>query len=137
MKLRYSLTSPYVRKVVVAAIELGIDGRIEKIPTNTADPASGLANDNPLSKVPALLTDDRGHVRASFKLPDALTTYRVMAVATAEDDRFGFGEVVVAVPPRLLRRIGDQLEDSIRAGSDVAARAHYVRKFGVIGHRLI
>jgi glutathione S-transferase len=58
MKLRYSLTSPYVRKVVVAAIELGIDGRIEKIPTNTADPASGLANDNPLAKVPALLTDE-------------------------------------------------------------------------------
>jgi len=58
MKLRYSLTSPYVRKVVVAAIELGLDGRIEKIPTNTADPASGLANDNPLSKVPALITDE-------------------------------------------------------------------------------
>ena len=57
MKLRYSLTSPYVRKVVVAAIELGIDGRIERIPTNTADPASGLAADNPLAKVPALITD--------------------------------------------------------------------------------
>jgi glutathione S-transferase len=60
MKLRYSLTSPYVRKVVVAAIELGIDGRIERIPTNTADPASGLAADNPLAKVPALLTGDVG-----------------------------------------------------------------------------
>ena len=60
MKLRYSLTSPYVRKVVVAAIELGLDGRIERIPTNTADPANGLATDNPLAKVPALLTDDVG-----------------------------------------------------------------------------
>jgi glutathione S-transferase len=58
MKLRYSLTSPYVRKVVVVAIELGIDGRIEKIPTNTADPASGLSGDNPLAKVPALITDE-------------------------------------------------------------------------------
>ena len=58
MKLRYSLTSPYVRKVVVAAIELGLDGRIEKIPTNTADPASGLANDNPRAKVTALRTDE-------------------------------------------------------------------------------
>jgi glutathione S-transferase len=60
MKLRYSPTSPYVRKVVVTALELGIDGRIERIATNTADPASGLAADNPLAKVPALLTDDIG-----------------------------------------------------------------------------
>jgi glutathione S-transferase len=60
MKLRYSLTSPYVRKVVVCALELGIDGRIERIATNTADPANGLAADNPLAKVPALLTDDVG-----------------------------------------------------------------------------
>ena len=60
MKLRYSLTSPYVRKVVVCALELGIDGRIERIATNTADPANGLAADNPLAKVPALLTDDIG-----------------------------------------------------------------------------
>ena len=60
MKLRYSLTSPYVRKVVVCALELGIDGRIERIATNTADPANGLAADNPLAKVPALITDDVG-----------------------------------------------------------------------------
>ena len=60
MKLRYSPTSPYVRKVVVTALELGIDGRIERIATNTADPANGLAADNPLAKVPALLTDDIG-----------------------------------------------------------------------------
>ena len=30
-----------------------------------------------------------GHAHASFKLPDSLTTYRLMAVAAAEDDRFG------------------------------------------------
>jgi glutathione S-transferase len=60
MKLRYSPTSPYVRKVVVTALELGIDGRIERIATNTADPATGLAADNPLAKEPAQLTDDIG-----------------------------------------------------------------------------
>ena len=58
MKLRYSPTSPFVRKVVVTAIEAGISERIERIPTNTRDPANGLAVDNPLSKVPALVTDD-------------------------------------------------------------------------------
>ena len=72
MKLRHSPTSPYVRKVVVAAIELGIDGRIEKIPTNTADPASGLAADNPLAKVPVLLTDEVGPLYDSPVICDYL-----------------------------------------------------------------
>jgi len=58
MKLRYSTTSPYVRKVSVTALELGLDGRIERVPTNTMDPKSDHAADNPLGKVPALITDD-------------------------------------------------------------------------------
>jgi glutathione S-transferase len=58
MKLRYSTTSPYVRKVVVTALETGQDGRVERVATSTADPKSGLAEQNPLGKVPALLTDD-------------------------------------------------------------------------------
>jgi glutathione S-transferase len=58
MKLRYSPTSPYVRKVLVAAIETGLDKRIELVTTSTSDPASGLIKDNPLGKVPALQLDD-------------------------------------------------------------------------------
>jgi len=58
MKLRYSPTSPYVRKVTVSAIELGLAGRIERVPTNTQDPNSDLSHDNPLGKVPALILDD-------------------------------------------------------------------------------
>jgi glutathione S-transferase len=58
MKLRHSPTSPYVRKVTVTAIELGLDGRIERVPTNTQDPKSDHAADNPLGKVPALITDE-------------------------------------------------------------------------------
>ena len=58
MKLRYSPTSPYVRKVVVTAIETGLDDRIERIATDVWDPATDIAADNPLGKVPALTTDD-------------------------------------------------------------------------------
>ncbi len=60
MKLRYSPTSPYVRKVSVTAIELGLRERIERIPTDTQDRDSGLAEHNPLGKVPALILDDGG-----------------------------------------------------------------------------
>ncbi len=58
MKLRYSPTSPYVRKVVVTAAETGLAERIELVPTNPRDPAAKLEDDNPLGKVPTLVTDD-------------------------------------------------------------------------------
>ena len=60
MKLRYSPSSPFVRKVTVSAIETGLAERIEHVPTNTRDPASNLSDDNPLGKIPALITDDGG-----------------------------------------------------------------------------
>ncbi|MFN6956102.1 MAG: glutathione S-transferase [Acetobacteraceae bacterium] len=58
MKLHYSAASPYVRKVMACAIARGLEGGIEKITTNPhASPEDLLAN-NPLSKVPALVTPD-------------------------------------------------------------------------------
>ena len=58
MKLHYSPASPYVRKVLACAIARGIDGQVERVETNPhASPASLLA-DNPLSKVPCLVTED-------------------------------------------------------------------------------
>lgn len=58
MKLRYSPTSPYVRKVMITAIETGQDSAIELIHTNQWDPATDLPKDNPLGKVPALILDE-------------------------------------------------------------------------------
>jgi glutathione S-transferase len=58
MKLYYSATSPYVRKVNVCAIELGLDDKLERIFTNPWEKDDSLLADNPLSKVPTLITDD-------------------------------------------------------------------------------
>jgi len=61
MKLYGSLTSPFVRAVRIAAIELGLDGEIEFAPTvvKPTEPNLdyGLAV-NPLRRVPALETDE-------------------------------------------------------------------------------
>lgn len=57
MKLRWSPTSPYVRKATATLIETGLEDRVERITTNAWDPATDLARDNPLGKVPALITD--------------------------------------------------------------------------------
>ncbi len=58
MKLRYSPTSPYVRKGSVTLIETGLEDRVERIPTNVWDPATDIATVNPLGKIPTLITDD-------------------------------------------------------------------------------
>lgn len=59
MKLYFSGASPYVRKVMVAAIETGLDKKIESMPTTVVPvkPNAELARDNPLMKVPTLVTD--------------------------------------------------------------------------------
>jgi glutathione S-transferase len=56
MKLRYSTTSPFVRKVHVLALETGQIDKIELVKTVTTDP--DLGRDNPLQKVPAMEMDD-------------------------------------------------------------------------------
>jgi glutathione S-transferase len=62
MKLRFSPTSPYVRKVRIVALETGLDDRIERIATNAWAPETDLPLDNPLGKVPALITDGGEHL---------------------------------------------------------------------------
>lgn len=57
MKLRYSPLSPYVRKVMVIAHETGLADKIETIVTDTRAGDPQLNKENPLGKVPTLVTD--------------------------------------------------------------------------------
>src|SRR3954465_5288171 len=63
MKLIFSPSSPFVRKVRIAAIELGLIDRIEFVPTTVApgQPNDEYARITPLKKLPALILD-RGDV---------------------------------------------------------------------------
>ena len=58
MKLFYSPTSPYVRKVLACAIATGLEPQITRLPTNPHESSAELLAVNPLSKVPCLVTDD-------------------------------------------------------------------------------
>jgi glutathione S-transferase len=58
MKLRWAPGSPFVRKVMVTAIETGQEDAIEKIATDYHAPNSDIVDQNPLGKVPALILDD-------------------------------------------------------------------------------
>jgi glutathione S-transferase len=56
MKLLYSATSPFVRKVSIVLIETGLSDRVEHVPTNPWDPQSDLPAQNPIGKVPTLIS---------------------------------------------------------------------------------
>lgn len=70
-------------------------------------------------------TDKNGKAHFSFKVPDNLTTFRLMAVAAAADDRFGSGDAKITTFRRLMARpalprlirVGDQLEASVIVSS--------------------
>jgi glutathione S-transferase len=60
LKLHYHVTSPYVRKVMVVAIETGQADRLEPVTAmmTPVNPDADLARDNPLGKVPCLVTNE-------------------------------------------------------------------------------
>ncbi len=58
MKLRFSSTSPFVRKVWVAALETGLAERIERVMVSPINPEDVKSSPSPLGKIPCLVTDD-------------------------------------------------------------------------------
>jgi len=90
VKLHWSPRSPFVRKVMIAAHELGLAGRIETVRTvvRMGMPHAGLLRDNPLSKIPTLVLED-GRV-----LFDSLTIIEYL------DAQAGGGRLFPAGPAR-------------------------------------
>lgn len=58
LKLRWSPTSPYVRKVMMVVIERGLEDRVERVATDPWSADTDLPAENPLGKVPALTLED-------------------------------------------------------------------------------
>jgi glutathione S-transferase len=60
LKLHWSPRSPFVRKVMIFALETGLEGRFERLRSVVAmtKPNAALMPDNPLSKLPTLVLDD-------------------------------------------------------------------------------
>ena len=76
MKLHWSPRSPFVRKVMVAAHELGLAGQFQTVRTvaGMAQTPPALLVDNPLGKIPALVLADGTVLYDSFVIIDHLDT---------------------------------------------------------------
>lgn len=75
MKLTFSATSPFVRKVRIAATELGLIDKIEMVPTTVAPTQinAAYAHDvSPLRKIPALILDDGLVIVDSYNITEYL-----------------------------------------------------------------
>lgn len=68
---------------------------------------------------PNLVTDADGRARVSFKLGDNLTTYRLMAVAVTDDDRYGSASDRLTASKPLMAR--PALPRFVRAGDEFEA----------------
>ena len=76
MRLLWSSRSPFVRKVMVAAHEVGIAGRIatERVVVGIDKPDPGVMALNPLNKIPTLVLDDGAVLYDSRVISEYLDT---------------------------------------------------------------
>ena len=74
MTLHWSPRSPYVRKVLVTAHELGLAGQLDCIRTvvGGTTPHLDLMRENPLGKIPTLVTPDCGYLFDSIVICEYL-----------------------------------------------------------------
>jgi glutathione S-transferase len=82
MILRFSPSSPFVRKVRIAIALLGFDKDVTMERADTTDPNDSLRKTNPLGKIPVLIIEDGSAVYDSRVILDYL------------DDRAGGGKIV-------------------------------------------
>jgi glutathione S-transferase len=76
MRLLWSSRSPFVRKVMVAAHEVGVAGRIatERVVVGADKPNPGVMALNPLNKIPTLVLDDGAVLYDSRVIAEYLDT---------------------------------------------------------------
>jgi glutathione S-transferase len=58
MLLRSAPASPFARKVRMAIMHLGLADKVETVATDTSNPDDRLRQENPLGKLPVLVTED-------------------------------------------------------------------------------
>jgi glutathione S-transferase len=138
MKLYTSPTSPFVRKVLIVADELGLADRIQSVPVviTPTSPDSQLSAKNPLGKIPALelesgdcLFDSRVIVsyllslsgNAKQVLPEGEAGFRTLRVEAAADGLLDAG--ILARYETALRPEAYRWQDWVDSQCDKVERA--------------
>ncbi|CAN0211269.1 unnamed protein product, partial [Phaeothamnion confervicola] len=100
-----------IRSLVVATTETRLDVIGQRVyGTKGANPGGGGSDESSVRQDfkytaywdPSVRTDGQGHATLKFKLPDNLTTFRLMAVAQTQGSDFGSGEAKFSVKKNLM-----------------------------------
>ena len=120
MKLHWSPRSPFVRKVMIAAHELGLMDRLTCVRTVAAStkPHAELMRDNPLSKIPTLVLDDGTVLYDSRVICEYLDTLGPAAKLFPSSG-----------PVRMLALRRQALGDGFPDGEDLGRFPHHRRRF--------
>ena len=129
---------PYLEEVIVTGSYVRSPGfRLDRV---DEDPAPRERFDALLLWRARLAVDDKGNAEAEIPLNDLLTSFRIVAVATAGEDLFGTGEatirttqdlIVHAGLPEVVRE-GDKFDAvfTVRNASDTARRINVTAQAG-------
>jgi glutathione S-transferase len=101
MILRSSPTSPFGRKVVLAAAILGLSDAIEVVAADTNNPDEALLRQNPLAKIPTLV------------LEDGRALYDSGVILEYLDSRVGGGKIIPNGEGRFIALTRQALADGI------------------------
>jgi glutathione S-transferase len=122
MKLLWSSRSPFARKVMIAAHELGIadELELERVVVNPADPSRRVMQFNPLGRIPTLVLDDGTILHDSAVIIEYL------------DERYGGTLIPRNGPDRWAALTQQALADGIM---EADLRLIEERKYRESGHR--
>jgi glutathione S-transferase len=144
MRLFTTPASPWVRRCVVSIIELGLEQRVERIPTRwphtwatqTTEYAPEFIAATPVARIPALLTDDGIQLTDSHAICDYLNTelggYRLLPqsgrarweLMSIISITSGALESQISRRAELLRKPSERSEDLIRKMRDREHRCY-------------
>jgi len=129
MKLFWSSRSPFVRKVMIAAHELGIADRIatERVVVSATAPHDGVMAHNPLSQIPTLVLPDGSSLFDSAVILDWLDTQFGPRLIPAEQAaRFALLRLQAlgdGLMENSVRRLGETNRGALRSAPHAAAHA--------------
>jgi glutathione S-transferase len=103
--LRASPSSPFARKIRIAAAILGLSDRIEVVPADTSDPSEPLRLQNPLGKIPTLI------------LENGMSIYDSRVILEYLDETAGGGKILPVGPARFAALTRQALADGIMDAS--------------------
>jgi len=128
MKLYYASSSPYVKKVLACAIELGIDNAIELIPCNVPERDDELRRYNPLGKIPTLLT------QSGAALFDSPVICRWLAASTGDTQLYPRDPIEMS-RVTTLEALGDGIVDACQIRRKELLRGDPHLRQDVIDHQ--